>query len=171
MKRSVVLVILLVICCIPSSIADRLRTKAYIQKGEASYYADKFHNRKTANGEKYNKYAITAAHRRIPFNSLVEVKNLDNGKSLMVRVNDRGPFIKGRIIDVSRTAAEMLGMIRSGTAKVEIRMVKEAGKLPISTTGPDDPNRAEPGKKTVKNTGNTSKKKHIRTQKEEKRIF
>ena len=96
----------------------------YYQKGNASYYANKFHGRKTANGERYNKYELTAAHPKLPFNSIVKVTNTRNNQSVIVRINDRGPFIKGRIIDISRAAAVQLGMLHNGIAEVIVETIK-----------------------------------------------
>lgn len=92
-------------------------------KGLASYYADKFHGRTTASGEKYYKNKMTAAHKTLPFGTKVAVKNLRNGKQVIVKINDRGPFVKGRIIDLSRAAAEEIDMIRSGVVEVEITIL------------------------------------------------
>ncbi|HOJ02363.1 MAG TPA: septal ring lytic transglycosylase RlpA family protein [Bacteroidota bacterium] len=97
----------------------------FTQTGIASYYGKDFHGRKTSNGEVYNMYALTAAHKTIPLNSLVRVTNLTNNLSVVVRINDHGPHKKGRIIDLSRGAAEKIGMIRSGTAKVRLEVIEE----------------------------------------------
>lgn len=86
----------------------------------ASWYGPKFHGKLTANGEQYDMHQLTAAHRTLPFNSLVKVKNLENGKSVVVRINDRGPFAKNRIIDLSKKAARRIGMIGPGTARVAL---------------------------------------------------
>ena len=94
------------------------------ESGHASYYGDKFEGRKTASGEKYKASRLTAAHRTLPFGTTVKVKNLDNGKVVKVVVNDRGPFVSGRIIDVSGKAANQLEMKNTGTAKVEIKYKK-----------------------------------------------
>jgi len=90
--------------------------------GKASFYGGKWHGRKTANGEIYNQNSMTAAHKTLPFNTKVKVTNLNNGKSVVLRINNRGPFKKGRIIDVSVAAAKKLGMVKSGVvpAKVEV---------------------------------------------------
>jgi rare lipoprotein A len=93
-----------------------------VEEGVASYYADSFHGSKTASGEKYNKRADTAAHRTLAFGTRVKVTNLENGKSVWVRINDRGPHVEGRIIDLSRSAARKLGIKQSGTAKVRIEI-------------------------------------------------
>ena len=92
----------------------------YETTGFASYYADSLHGNKTASGERYDKDKLTAAHPWLPFGTRLLVTNLKNGRTVEVRVNDRGPFIKGRIIDLSRAAAKKLKMIRSGIAKVTI---------------------------------------------------
>lgn len=89
-------------------------------RGKASYYADKFHGRTTASGEVFDQAKMTAAHRELPFGTVVHVTNLLNQRSITVRINDRGPFIDGRIIDLSRAAAEALGMIEAGVVPVEI---------------------------------------------------
>lgn len=88
--------------------------------GKASYYAHKYHGRQTASGETYNMHAMTAAHRDLPFGTPIRVTNLQNGRSVVVRVNDRGPFKPGRIVDVSLVAAEQLGLILNGTADVQV---------------------------------------------------
>lgn len=88
--------------------------------GMASWYGGKFHGRLTANGERYNKEAMTAAHRRLKFGTCVRVRNLGNGREVQVRINDRGPYAKGRLIDVSEAAARKLGFIEQGVAKVQL---------------------------------------------------
>jgi len=95
----------------------------FVQRGVASWYGRKFHGNKTANGERYDMYAMTAAHRRLPLPSYVQVRNLENGRTTVVRVNDRGPFHDNRIIDLSYAAASKLGMLGKGTARVEIRAI------------------------------------------------
>ena len=92
------------------------------EEGSASYYADSLNGNSTASGEPYDKDALTAAHRTLAFDSMVKVTNLDNGKSVVVRINDRGPHAKNRIIDVSSAAAKQLGLIDSGTAKVRLEL-------------------------------------------------
>ena len=93
------------------------------QKGVASYYADKFQGRKTASGKRFRQEALTGAHRTLPLGTKVRVTNLKNGKSVEVEINDRGPFIKGRIMDLSKRAARKIGMIRSGIAQVRVEVV------------------------------------------------
>ncbi|OGU72118.1 MAG: hypothetical protein A2V93_06040 [Ignavibacteria bacterium RBG_16_34_14] len=92
-------------------------------EGVASYYSEEFHGRKTANGEIYDMYGLTAAHKTYPFNTEVRVTNLSNGKAVVLRINDRMPGYKGRIIDVSFQAARELGMILSGTANVKVEVL------------------------------------------------
>lgn len=98
-------------------------TDGYRERGKASWYGVKFHGNKTANGETYDMYKMTAAHKHLPLPSYVSVKNLDNGKSTIVRVNDRGPFHQGRIIDLSYAAATKLDILKKGTANVEIAVI------------------------------------------------
>ena len=93
-----------------------------VQNGVASYYARRFHGRKTASGARYNMYAMTCAHRTLPFGTKVRVTNQNNGRSVVLKVNDRGPFSKGRIVDVSLAAAKKLGMIKRGTASVKLEV-------------------------------------------------
>lgn len=98
---------------------------AYDETGLASWYGPGFHRNDTANGEKFDKYAMTAAHKTLPMPSMVKVTNLENGRSVKLRVNDRGPFVKGRIIDVSKKAAEQLGFRGQGTAKVRVQYLAQ----------------------------------------------
>jgi rare lipoprotein A len=92
----------------------------FAQKGKASWYGKKFHGRKTANGERYDMYGLSAAHKTLPLGTYVRVDNLDNGRKLDVRLNDRGPFVQGRIIDLSYGAAKKLGVLGPGTANVKV---------------------------------------------------
>ncbi|MFI8609945.1 septal ring lytic transglycosylase RlpA family protein [Pseudomonas sp. NPDC077649] len=94
------------------------------ETGKASYYGDRHHGRKTASGERFDQHALTAAHRSLPFGTRVRVTNLSNERSVVVRINDRGPFVRGRIIDVSRAAAERLGMLRAGVVPVRVEQLK-----------------------------------------------
>lgn len=91
--------------------------------GIASYYADKYHGRTTASGETFNTHELTAAHRTLPFGTLVRVTQLESNRSVVVRINDRGPFIEGRVIDLSRAAAEQLQITRAGLAKVKVEII------------------------------------------------
>jgi rare lipoprotein A len=109
------------------------------QRGLASWYGTKFHGRRTSSGEPYDMFAMTAAHRQLPLPSYVEVTNLDNGKRVVVRVNDRGPFVGGRVIDLSYAAAHRIGMVEKGVAPVHIRVVspaeEEAGPIRVAGIG------------------------------------
>jgi rare lipoprotein A len=92
--------------------------------GKASYYGDKFHGRRTANGEVYNQFELTAAHKTFPFNTICRVTNLANGKRVTVRINDRGPFIRGRILDLSYQASKVVDGVRAGVIDVKIEILK-----------------------------------------------
>lgn len=96
------------------------------QVGLATYYGKEFNGKRTANGEKYDPHKLTAAHRTLPFGTKVRVTRLDNRKSVVVRINDRGPFVRGRIIDLSWAAAKELDMVSKGVVKVRIEIVKLA---------------------------------------------
>ena len=109
-----------------SGSGDRLR-RGPTERGIASWYGSQFHGRRTANGEVYDMYGVSAAHRTLPFGTLVEVENLDNGKRLLVRINDRGPFVDGRIIDLSYGAAEKLDMVTAGVVEVRLTLVERPG--------------------------------------------
>lgn len=98
-------------------------SKGFVQRGIASWYGTKFHGKRTSSGELYDMFAMTAAHKSLPLPTYVEVTNLDNGRKVIVKVNDRGPFIDGRIIDLSHTSARKLNIIGSGTGRVEIRAI------------------------------------------------
>ena len=92
--------------------------------GKASWYGPGFHGRLTANGERYNQYALTAAHRSLAFGTRVRVTNINNGRSVVVRINDRGPFIRGRVIDLSTAAASNIGMINHGVVPVRVQVIR-----------------------------------------------
>ena len=109
---------------------------SYSEVGVASWYGSDFHNKKTANGEKYDMHTLTAAHRTLPLPSIVKVTNLENGRSLVLRVNDRGPYAKNRIIDISKRGAQLLGFQTKGTAKVRVELMeKESKELKAALTG------------------------------------
>lgn len=95
-----------------------------VQRGMASWYGPKFHGRPTASGETYDMHQLTAAHKELPLHTIVEVRNLDNDRSVRVRINDRGPYVRGRVLDLSFAAAQELGMVDVGLARVEIRVVE-----------------------------------------------
>lgn len=100
------------------------RTPGKTYSGKASWYGPGFHGRKTASGERFNQNAMTAAHRSLPFGTKVRVTNKRNGRSVVLRINDRGPFTGGRIIDLSKAAASRIGLIASGTAPVTVRILR-----------------------------------------------
>ncbi len=105
----------------PATSSRKVRT---LGNGVASYYGRRFHGRLTANGERFNMNAMTAAHKTLPFGTKVRVTNRNNGKSVVVRINDRGPFIRGRHIDLSRAAGSRIGLIKTGHARVKMDIVK-----------------------------------------------
>ncbi|WP_225757515.1 septal ring lytic transglycosylase RlpA family protein [Cardiobacterium sp. Marseille-Q4385] len=99
-------------------------SKGFEQQGPASWYGNPFHGRKTANGETYNMNEMTAAHKELPLGTRVEVTNLSNGRKVVVRINDRGPFHGNRVLDLSRAAAQELGTLNAGVAQVQIRALQ-----------------------------------------------
>lgn len=121
----------------PYQIAGRTYVPArqddYDRTGVASWYGAKFHGKRTANGEIFNMNGLSAAHTTLPLPSLVRVTNLDNGRAIIVRVNDRGPFVNNRLIDLSRSAAQELGFVRQGTARVRVQYVGPAVANPGRT--------------------------------------
>ncbi|MCK8493069.1 MULTISPECIES: septal ring lytic transglycosylase RlpA family protein [Spirosoma] len=117
-----------------------------IQKGKASFYSKKFNGRKTAYGERVSAEALEGAHRSLPKNTLVEVTNLDNNRSVIVRINDKGPFSKSRVIDLTHAAAQALGMVSKGVANVSLRVVSKGRELAAATPAPlfDTPDAFQP---------------------------
>lgn len=111
----------------------------YEETGVASWYGPTFHGKSTANGERFNENDVTAAHRTLPMPSYVEVTNLENGRKLTVRVNDRGPFARDRIIDLSRRSAQLLGVEQQGTARVRVKRVYPRGQGPVVAAAPPAP--------------------------------
>jgi rare lipoprotein A len=122
----------------------------YVETGYASWYGPGFHAETTSSGEPYDMYAMTAAHKTLPIPAYARVTNLENGRSIVVRINDRGPFVDGRIIDLSYTAAAKLDMIRAGTARVEVKVVGPETTPVASGTARPTAAAANPG------TGNTA---------------
>lgn len=122
--------------------------QGYRERGGASWYGKKFHGHTTSNGETYDMYAMTAAHKSLPLPTYVKVTNLKNGRQVIVRVNDRGPFHQGRIIDLSYAAASKLDMLRSGTAQVEVEAIDprtwQKSSTLIATAKPTAPVRTAP---------------------------
>lgn len=104
--------------------------EGYTERGLASWYGKDFHGRKTANGEVYDMYMLTAAHKTLPLGVYARVTNLENGKEVKVKVNDRGPFIRGRFLDLSYGAAKELGMVEAGVGRVELEII---GNVPYQT--------------------------------------
>ena len=103
--------------------------EGYVERGVASWYGPRFHGNVTASGERFDMYALTAAHRTLPIPTDVEVTNLRNGRSIVVRINDRGPFVDRRIIDLSYAAGQALGLVGAGTARVEVRAIDGSRKV------------------------------------------
>lgn len=121
--------------------------KPFSQEGQCSYYADKFHGRSTASGERYDKTLFTCAHMTLPYGTNLKVTNLTNGKSVVVKVNDRGPFSPNRVVDVSKAAAEALEMITAGVVKVRLEITSELP--PSAATAAQTPPAAQTEKKSV----------------------
>ena len=121
-------------------------TQGFVEEGLASYYGNKFHGRRTSNMEVYDMYAFTAAHKHLPLPSFARVTNLDNGRSVVVRVNDRGPFHEGRVVDLSWAAAVKLDMHRQGTARVEVRALSpgEPARHDWDAVAREEPREAAP---------------------------
>ena len=103
---------------------EAIRNHPEVQIGIASYYGREFHRKLTANGQRFNMYKVSAAHKTLPLGTRVKVTNLNNGKSIRLTINDRGPFKKGRILDLSYKAALKLGFVNEGTTKVRIDVIK-----------------------------------------------
>jgi rare lipoprotein A len=119
-KRYRLSILLLVALPVLASASDN---RKHIGSGIGSYYSSEFAGKRTANGERFNPSGFTAAHRSLAFNSRVAVTNMANGRQVTVRINDRGPWSKGRIIDISHAAAKVIGMHRSGTARVKLELL------------------------------------------------
>lgn len=100
--------------------------RGYTEEGKASYYSNKLHGRKMANGQPYNRHRLSAAHRTLPFGTKVKVTNLQTNKSVKLKITDRGPFVKGRVIDLSEAAAKRLDYLDAGIAPVKVKVVKAA---------------------------------------------
>ncbi|MDP5140994.1 MAG: septal ring lytic transglycosylase RlpA family protein [Spirosomaceae bacterium] len=111
-----------------------------IIEGKASYYGPRFHGKTTANGEKMDKYSLTAAHKTLPFGTMLEVTNLANGKRVVVRINDRGPYSGSRIIDISLEAAKQIGMIQKGIQRVQVMTIGCCGEIFLNRVEDNDIN-------------------------------
>ncbi len=107
-----------------SKVKSSYNPKKTLYRGISSYYGPKFHGKLTANGEIFDMYGVTAAHKEFPFNTVARVTNENNGKSLIIRINDRGPYVDGRILDCSFGAAKKLGFVGDGTAPVKIEILE-----------------------------------------------
>ena len=151
--------LVLTACSKPTPSTKATSTSAYTQgkqqTGTASWYGGKFHGRATASGEIYDQDQLTAAHRFAPMHTMVEVTNLDNGQKVTVKINDRGPFVKGRIIDLSREAARQINMLGTGTAPVSLRFLDlspeaKARRYYIQTGSYADPENAHMQKMSIR---------------------
>lgn len=121
MPQKTSLYILIIVCLVFASSCGKFIT----ENGKASYYGNEFNGRKTASGSVYNKNKLTAAHKTLPFGTVVTVKNTANGKTVKVTITDRGPFVKGRIIDLSEKAASDIDMVNQGVAQVQLKYRKK----------------------------------------------
>lgn len=128
MKKSLSSLLIILFCLF----SYPLFAEVYMQDAVVSYYAGDFHGKKTSNGEYFNMNDLTCANKVLPFNTILKVTNLSNGLSVNVRVNDRGPFVQDRELDLSRAAAEKIGMIKNGTAHVRIEIVKRGPDTKLS---------------------------------------
>ncbi len=134
--RFAILAVLFPVSCFPFPGSPNLESRDFsrprstdtVQYGKASWYGDKEHGNRSASGEVFNRYAYTAAHKELPFGTVVRVTNLENRKKVEVRINDRGPYVKGRVIDLSYAAAKSIGLVRSGVAKVKIEVLSTPSK-------------------------------------------
>ena len=130
-----------------------------LQTGQASWYGPGFHGRLTSSRDRFDQYEMTAAHRTLPFNTLVEVVNTENDQSVEVRINDRGPYARNRIIDLSKAAAEEIGMLDSGHAEVELVLVEAGGAIPEDLNRPTftiqigEYNRISPAERFAESVG------------------
>lgn len=120
-----------------------------IMEGKGSYYGPKFHGKRTANGEKMDKFALTCAHKTLPFGTMLEVTNLANGKRVIVRVNDRGPFSGSRILDISLEAAKRINMISSGVQRLKVMVVGCCGETYLNTSPAAEDSSATPEELTI----------------------
>lgn len=116
--------------CSSTTSIDNQKTSSYARShalvGQASWYGNKYHGKRTASGERYNMRAYTAAHKTLPFGTIVRVTNTANGKTVDVKINDRGPFVKGRVIDLSRKSFGQIGNINQGTVPVKIDVIDDS---------------------------------------------
>lgn len=137
------------------------------ETGLASFYSDSFHGKKTASGEKYDKNQLTAAHKTLPFGTMIKITRLDNNKSVVVRINDRGPYIKGRVIEVSKKAADAIDLTKAGVAKVKIEVIKGNSPTPAVATTTTKTTKTPSTTKTTAATKTTTKEKPSSKKEEE----
>lgn len=147
MNRIVKIMVFIAVCFTLLSSLLWSNDQPYRESGGASWYGPGFHGRITASGERFNTNDLTAAHKTLPFGTRVQVTNTANGKSVVVRINDRGPFVKGRIIDLSRAAAELLDMLESGTAQVTVEELN--GTAVTEAVPKPDNNRSSDSRKSI----------------------
>ena len=131
---------LLTICslCFVSLTHSSVSSNMAVGTGIASYYSDVFHGKKTACGEVYDKHKLTAAHRTLPIGTKIKITRLDNAKSVVVRINDRGPWSKNRILDMSRAAAEKIGLTRAGKAQVKFEVIDNSNGVSLTEENIDE---------------------------------
>ena len=126
----VALILNLLVGCSSASAVSQDKTISYSRThqltGKASWYSQKFHGKRTASGERYNKGAYTAAHKSLPFGTIVRVTNTANAKKVDVKINDRGPFVKGRVIDLSQEAFEQIGSVKKGVVPIKIEIIDDS---------------------------------------------
>ena len=159
MKRSLsTLLIAVLAACSSNPEPPTSVSSGWTEKGEASWYGPGFDGKQTASGEVYDMEAMTAAHRQLPFGTRVNVRNLDNGRETVVRVNDRGPFAHGRIIDLSKAGARAIGMLGTGVAEVQLEVVGAPPSLACSHVQAGafaDPENAEDLARQIRRRGET----------------
>ncbi|MEI6410523.1 MAG: septal ring lytic transglycosylase RlpA family protein [Bacteroidota bacterium] len=151
---------LFVFCSLCLLLAGALSLSSFVRNGfeeygKAGYYADKLQGRKTASGEPYDKDALTCAHKTLPFGTKVRVTRLDNKASVVVKVNDRGPYHEGFVTDISRKAAEQIGLVKDGTTRVKLEVVEEEAKQVVQLVKEEAPQTVQPTTKAV--AGSTAK--------------
>lgn len=128
-------IVLIILACIFYTGANGQKKSRYFEEGSASFYSNYFEGRKTASGEIFHQNQFTAAHKSLPFGTWVKVVNLQNKRSVIVRITDRGPFVKGRIIDLSQSAAKQIGSLSSGLYKVRLQVYHKDNPVPTPPKG------------------------------------
>lgn len=153
MKKQSILMTLLSLVIVPMFVSAQQE-----ELGLASFYSDLFHGKPTASGELYDKNKLTAAHKTLPFGTSIKITRLDNGKSVVVRVNDRGPYISGRIVEISKAAAEKIGLDKDGVTRVKVEVVKDEA-LANQTLTSD--NKTSTTEITIKEKGENTKETRV----------